>query len=38
MFVYEAGAEWYDHFQRLRELADDAGGFMIDEPDQDEER
>jgi len=38
VFVYEAGAEWYDHYQRLRELADDVGGFMMDEPDQDEER
>jgi len=38
VFVYEASAEWYDHYQRLRDLADDAGGFMIDEPDQDEER
>jgi len=38
VFVYEAGTEWYDHYQRLRELADDVGGFMIDEPDQDEER
>jgi hypothetical protein len=38
VFVYEAGAEWYEHYQHLRELADDGGGFMIDEPDQDEER
>ncbi|MGA2978673.1 MAG: hypothetical protein ABSD76_03695 [Terriglobales bacterium] len=38
VFVYEAGTEWYEHYQHLRELADDAGGFMIDEPDQDEER
>lgn len=38
VFVYEASAEWYDHYQRLRDLADDAGGFVIDEPDQDEER
>lgn len=38
VFVYEASAEWYDHYQRLRELADDVGGFVIDEPDQDEER
>ena len=38
VFVYEAGTEWYDHYQRLRELADDVGGFVIDEPDQDEER
>jgi hypothetical protein len=38
VFVYEASAEWYEHYQRLRELADDVGGFVIDEPDQDEER
>ncbi len=38
VFVYETATEWYDHYQRLRELADDAGGFMIDETDQDEER
>ncbi len=38
VFVYEAGTEWYDHYQHLRELADDVGGFVIDEPDQDEER
>jgi hypothetical protein len=38
MFVYEAGTEWYDHYQHLRELADDVGGFMLDESDQDEER
>jgi hypothetical protein len=38
VFVFEAGTEWYEHYQHLRELADDGGGFMIDEPDQDEER
>jgi hypothetical protein len=38
VFLYEASTEWYDNYQRLRELADDVGGFMIDEPDQDEER
>ena len=38
MFVYEASTEWYEHYQRLRELSDDVGGFMIDEPDQDDER
>jgi len=38
VFVFEAGTEWYEHYQHLRELADDTGGFMIDEPDQDEER
>jgi len=36
VFVYEAGTEWYERYQQLRELADDSGGFMIDEPDQDE--
>ncbi len=36
VFVYEAGTEWYERFQQLRELADESGGFMIDEPDQDE--
>src|SRR5215470_8117505 len=38
MFVYEAGTEWYEHYQHLRELADDVGGFLLDEHDQDEER
>jgi hypothetical protein len=38
VFVFEAGTEWYEHYQHLRELADESGGFMIDEPDQDEER
>jgi hypothetical protein len=37
MFVYEAGTEWYEHYQHLRELADDSGGFLIDETGQDEE-
>ena len=37
VFVYEAGTEWYEHYQHLRELADDGSGFMIDEPDQDDE-
>jgi hypothetical protein len=36
MFVYEAGTEWYEHYQHLRELADDSGGFLIDEQDPDE--
>ena len=34
VFVYEAGTEWYEHYQHLRELADDSGGFMIDETGQ----
>lgn len=38
IFLYEAGTEWYENYQRLRELADDVSGFMIDEQDPDEER
>jgi len=38
VFVYEANTEWYERYQRLRELAEDGGGFMFDEPDQDEEQ
>lgn len=38
MFIYEAGTEWYEHYQHLRELADDVGGFMLDEQDPDEDR
>lgn len=38
IFLYEASTEWYDNYQRLRELADDVGGFMIDEQDLDEDR
>jgi len=37
MFVYEAATEWYQHYQHLRELADDSGGFLIDETGPDEE-
>ena len=37
MFVFEVGTEWYENYQHLRELADDSGGFMIDETGQDEE-
>ena len=38
LFVFEAGTEWYEHYQQLREMADEATGFMFDEPDQDDER
>lgn len=38
IFIYEASTEWYENYQRLRGLADDVGGFMIDEQDPDEER
>lgn len=37
MFVYEAATEWYEHYQHLRELVDDSGGFLIDETGHDEE-
>jgi hypothetical protein len=38
VFVYEAGTEWYDHYQRLRDISDDFGGMMFDESDLDEGR
>jgi hypothetical protein len=37
MLVYEASTPWYDHYQRLLEVAEDFGGIPIDEPDQDDE-
>jgi hypothetical protein len=36
MFLYEISAEWYEHYQRLLDLAEDTG-ITIDEPDQDDE-
>jgi hypothetical protein len=37
MLVYESSTPWYDHYQRLLEVAEDFGGIPIDEPDQDDE-
>ena len=37
IFLYEAGTEWYEHYQRLQEISQDFGGLAIDEPDQEDE-
>lgn len=37
MFLFEASTDWYDRYQRLVDLAEELGGFVIDEPDTDEE-
>ena len=33
MFVYEVSTEWYENYQRLMEIAEEMGGIMIDESD-----
>ncbi len=38
LFLFEASNDWYDRYQRLLDLAEECGGIMIDEPDQDDER
>lgn len=38
MFVFEISTDWYDRYQRLVDVADEFGGIMIDESDQDDER
>ena len=37
MFTHEVSTEWYERYQRLLDIAEEAG-IMIDEPDQDDER
>ena len=37
MFLFEASTDWYDRYQRLVDLAEELGGFVIDEPDTDDE-
>jgi len=37
MMTYEASTEWYDHYQRLVEVAEDFGGIAIDESGSDDE-
>ncbi len=37
IFVYESSTPWYDRYQRLVDIADEVGGIIIDEPDQDDE-
>jgi hypothetical protein len=36
MFLYEISTEWYERYQRLMEVAEDFGGIVFDEPDQEE--
>ncbi len=38
IFIFEIFTEWYDRYQRLLEIAEDFGSFVIDESDQDDER
>src|ERR1700747_1968874 len=37
MMLYEGSTEWYDHYQRLVEVAEDFGGLAIDESGADDE-
>src|SRR6266581_1935711 len=37
MFLYEIFTEWYERYQHLVEVADEFGGIVIDETDQDDE-
>jgi hypothetical protein len=36
VFLYELSTEWYERYQRLMEVAEDFGGIVFDEPDQEE--
>jgi hypothetical protein len=38
LFLYEVSTEWYDRYQRLVDAAEEFGGIVIDETDQDDER
>ena len=37
VFLYEASTEWYDRYQRLVDMAEEYGGIVFDEPEQDDE-
>ena len=37
MMLYEASTPWYDHYQRLVEVAEDFGSIAIDESGTDDE-
>jgi len=37
MMLYEASTEWYDHYRRLVEVAEDFGGIAIDESGAEDE-
>jgi hypothetical protein len=36
MFLYDVSTEWYERYQRLMEVAEDFGGIVFDEPDQED--
>ena len=38
IFLCEVSTEWYDRYQHLLDIAEEIGGFVIDESDSDEER
>jgi hypothetical protein len=37
IFLYEVSTPWYDRYQRLVDVAEEFGGMVLDEPDQDGE-
>ena len=37
IFLFELSTPWYDRYQRLVDVADEVGGIIIDEADQDDE-
>ncbi len=37
IFLYEVSTDWYDRYQRLVDMAEEYGGIIIDEADQDDE-
>ena len=34
VFIYEVSTEWYDRYQRLSEMAEEFGGFVIESGDE----
>ena len=34
VFIYEMSTEWYDRYQRLSEMAEEFGGFVIESGDE----
>jgi len=37
VFLFEVSTEWYDRYQRLVDMAEEYGGIVFDEPEQDDE-
>jgi hypothetical protein len=38
VYIFESSTEWYERYQRLMEMAEEFGGMVIDETDQDDEK